>query len=123
MTDANPQHPIDYSNDIISNAELTLRKRQTIAAAAGDSQSLQGTIADTAQISLLTLGHLLVQLKAGKPIDEIIASDPAFALCIEYAQAQAAGTMKLPFAEKPAGESLKDIIYRTNAVGEFIANG
>ncbi|MFT4925639.1 MAG: hypothetical protein ACI8WB_001732 [Phenylobacterium sp.] len=116
-------HTIDYSNDLVSDAELTQRKRTAIKSVAGDMQSLQGSIADAAQISMLTLGQLLQQLQAGKAIDTIIASDPVFGLCIDYAQAQIDGTMKVPFEQKPAGESLKDIISRTNAVGEFIANG
>lgn len=110
---------IDYSNDLISEAEQTAQKRQVIQSAAGDIQSMQGSIADAAQISLLTLGQLLLQLKAGKPIDEIISSDPVFGLCIEFCQAHTDGTMKVPFVQKPSGEAIKDIIYRTNAVAEL----
>ncbi len=118
MTDIN----IDYSNDQISAAEQTEQNRQAIKAVAGDNQSLQGSIADTAQISMLSMGKLLLQLKAGKTIDEIIASDTAFALCIEFAEANSAEStdkMKIPFQQKPQGSAIKDIIHRTHAVGEL----
>ncbi|MFT4925636.1 MAG: hypothetical protein ACI8WB_001729 [Phenylobacterium sp.] len=117
------QQQFDYSNAVISDAEQTMRNRATINALAGDAHSLQGTIADASQISMLTLGHLLLQLKAGKTITDIIASQSVFSLCIDYAKAQADGSMKMPFIEKPAGEPLKDIISRTNAVAELYAGG
>lgn len=103
----------------LTDAEKLDVFRDKISSTAGDSQKLQGSIADSSQITMLALGRLLEQLKAGTAIDEIIASDPAFALCIEFSQAETAGTMKMPFKVKPDGDALKDIIHRTNAVAEL----
>jgi hypothetical protein len=117
MTDINQYNEhFDYSNDQVSAVQLKAQARQQIEQVAGDSASIQGTIADTAQITMLAMGQLLLQLKAGKSIDEIIASDPAFASCVKFAQAEAAGSMKMPFKQKPDGEAMADIIKRTDAV-------
>ncbi len=110
---------IDYSNDLVSAVELKARERKKINQAAGDYHSIQGTIADASQMSMLSLGKLLIGLKAGKSIDEVIASDPAFAACIAYAEAETDGSMKVPFKHKPEGAALADIIERSNAVAEL----
>lgn len=123
MTDTHASMPnyeeIDYSNDIISDAELKLRERKKIKAAAGDSESIQGSIFDSAQITMLALGQLLIQLKAGKSIEDIIATDQAFAACIEFAEKEASGEMKVPFKYKPEGQAMEDIVKRTHAVAEL----
>lgn len=125
MTDINVQienqTPIDYSNDQISPAQVKFDQRQSINSAAGDRDSIQGSIADASQITMLALGQLLLQLKAGKSIDDIIASDSAFAACIEFANADEDGSMKVPFKQKPAGEAMADIVKRTHAVAELYA--
>lgn len=110
---------IDYSNALVSPVELKARERKKINDAAGDNDSIQGTVADATQIAMLALGKLLIGLKDGKSMDDIIASDPAFAACVAFADAEADGSMKVPFKHKPEGDALADIVHRTNAVAEL----
>ncbi|MFT4925632.1 MAG: hypothetical protein ACI8WB_001725 [Phenylobacterium sp.] len=103
----------------LTEAEQLAVFREKVTTCAGDALRLQGTIADASQITMLAMGSLLSQLKAGTAIEQIIDSDPAFGLCIDYFAAQQAGTMKIPFKVKPEGAAMSDIIQRTHAVAEL----
>lgn len=117
----NPQLVCEFEIRLTDDEKLALF-RNKVTDNAGDALRQQGSLADACQMTMLAMGSLLSQLKAGKPIDEIIDSDPAFGLCIEFSQAHEADTMKLPFKQKPPGEAIKDIIHRTNAVAELYSN-
>lgn len=109
----------NHNDALVSDVELKQREREKIWQVAGDKASIQGSNADAAQIILLALGKLVKQLQQGQTVDQVIASDPVFALCIEFAEKEAAGSMKVPFKHKPEGEALSDIIARSNAVAEL----
>ena len=98
--------------------------RNAIAAAAGDSDSVLGTTADTSQLLLYGAASLITKLhdpSAANPLSKLLETTAPFAeLCNNFLAKVDSGEVKLPFKVKGLEAVVTEIEQRTTAVSEVL---
>lgn len=116
-----PAADYDYSNDIISGAEMMERVRERITATAGDPQTLLGTTADATQLLMYGFCSLISKLSSAKSLAEVRDSANEFEpMATSFLGKVQSGQVKLPFMEKGVESVVNDIETRATAVAEVL---